>query len=147
MCGAFCRWPTLLVPLHPPQIFSSAPVNSTETVCIALKPLHIALSPQSGWSNLQDPDLNQMTSVSGARERPPAAKKMKQCGPTSVELKPDVKGTFHPSGPKFLNVWLWKHYKLSPRANCDKWALCALCLSSTWLFQLPVRPLREYSHS
>ena len=39
----------------------------------------------------------------------------------SAELKPaDVKGTFHPSGPKFLNVWLWKHNKLSPRANCDK---------------------------
>ena len=66
-------------------------------------------------------------SVSGAGE-PPAAKKVKQCGPTSAVLKPaDVKGTFHPSGPKFLNVWLWKHYKLSPRANCDKWALCALC--------------------
>ena len=66
-------------------------------------------------------------SVSGAGE-PPAAKKVKQCGPTSAEQKPaDVKGTFRPSGLKFLNVWLWKHYKLSPRANCDKWALCALC--------------------
>ena len=43
-------------------------------------------------------------SVSGAGE-PPAAKKVKQCGPTSAELKPaDVKGTFHPSGPKLLNV-------------------------------------------
>ena len=36
-----------------------------------------------------------------------------------------VNGTFHPSGPKFLNVW--KHFKLSPGANCDKWALCAVC--------------------
>ena len=97
---------------------------------------------QSAGSRSESDDI----SVSGAGERPPAAKKMKQCGPTSVELKPDVKSTFHPSGPKFLNVWLWKHYKLSPRANCDKWALCALCLSSTWLFQIPVRPLREYSH-
>ena len=30
---------------------------------------------------------------------------MHACGPTSAELKPaDVKGAFHPSGPKFLNV-------------------------------------------
>ena len=41
-------------------------------------------------------------SVSGAGE-PPAANKVKQCGPTSAEQKPaDVKGTFHPSGPKFF---------------------------------------------
>ena len=78
---------------------------------------------QSAGSRSESDDI----SVSGAGE-PPAAKKVKQCGPTSAELKPgDVNGTFHPSGPKFLNVWLWKHYKLSPRANCDKWALCALC--------------------
>ena len=77
---------------------------------------------QSAGSTSESDDI----SVSGAGE-PPAAKKMKQCGPTSAELKPVVKGTFHPSGPKFLNVWLWKHYKLSPRANCDKWALYALC--------------------
>ena len=32
--------------------------------------------------------------------------------------KPSIRGN---------HVWLWKHYKLSPRANCDKWALCALC--------------------
>ena len=34
----------------------------------------------SGWSNLQDPDLNQMTyhAVSGVGE-PPAAKKVKKC--------------------------------------------------------------------
>ena len=78
---------------------------------------------QSAGSRSESDDI----SVSGAGE-PPAAKKVKQCGPTSAELKPaDGKGTFHPSVPKFLNVWLWKHYKLSTRANCDKWALCALC--------------------
>ena len=83
----------------------------------------------SGWSNLHAGSRSESDdiSVNGAGE-PPAAKKVKQCSPTSAELKPaDVKGTFHPSGPKFLNVWLWKHYKLSPCANCDKWALCALC--------------------
>ena len=77
---------------------------------------------------MDDPDLNQMTciSVSGAGE-PPAAKKVKQCGPTSAELKPaDVKGTFHPSGPKFLNVWLWKHYKLSLLALTVTNGLCVL---------------------
>ena len=43
---------------------------------------------------------------------------MKKC-PNS-EMKPyasAVNGTFHPSGPKCLNVWLWKHFKLSPRSN------------------------------
>ena len=74
---------------------------------------------QSAGSRSESDDI----SVSGAGE-PPAAKKIKQCGPTSAELKPDVKGTFHPSGPKFLNVWLWKHYKLTPRANCM--GLCVL---------------------
>ena len=48
-------------------------------------------------SNLHDPDLNQMTYQS-------AAKKMKQCGPTSAELKPDVKGTFHPDLSACANV-------------------------------------------
>ena len=67
-----------------------------------------------------------MHAVSGAGE-PPAAKKVKQCGPTSAELKPaDVKGTFHPSGLRFLNVWLWKHYKLSPRAITVTNGLCVL---------------------
>ena len=67
----------------------------------------------SGWTNLQDPDLNQMTYQSVVRESLlHAAKKVKQCGPTSAELKPaDVKGTFHPSGPKFLNVWQWIYAK------------------------------------
>ena len=44
---------------------------------------------QSAGSRSESDDV----SVSGAGE-PPAAKKMKQCGPTSAELKPDVKGTF-----------------------------------------------------
>ena len=69
-------------------------ITEPHTLAQALKSSSLQ---SSGWSNLQDPDD---ISVSGAGE-PPAAKKMKQCGPTSAELKPDVKGTFHPSGPKF----------------------------------------------
>ena len=61
---------------------------------------------------------------------------MKQCGPTGAELKPDVKGTFHPSGPKCLNVnvWLWKHYSsLLALINCEKWALCHKGGETIWI--------------
>jgi len=81
---------------------------------------------QSAGSRSQpESDDIYISAVSSVAEEPPAKKVrvVKQCGPTSA----DVKDTFQPSGSKFLNVWLWKHYKLSPRANCDKWALCALC--------------------
>eukprot|EP00731_Ephydatia_muelleri_P018591 Em0011g631a len=52
-------------------------------------------------------------------EEPPALKKRK----SGVLTKPNdsaAKGAIHPSGPKFINSWLWKHYKLSPRSDCDK---------------------------
>ena len=47
-----------------------------------------------------------------------------------------AKGVVHPSGPKFTNTWLWKHYKLSPHFDCDKWGLCIVCQKAgeiTWL--------------
>ena len=48
---------------------------------------------QSAGSSSESDDI----SVSGAGE-PPAANKVKQCGPTSAEQRPaDVKGTFHAS--------------------------------------------------
>ena len=59
-------------------------------------------------------------------EEPPALKKRK----SGVLTKPNdsaAKGAIHPSGPKFINSWLWKHYKLSPRSDCDKWGLCVVC--------------------
>ena len=37
----------------------------------------------------------------------------------------DAKFAFHPTGTKFVNTWLWNHFKLSRRH--EKWALCVLC--------------------
>eukprot|EP00731_Ephydatia_muelleri_P007888 Em0004g226a len=64
-------------------------------------------------------------------EEPPALKKRK----SGVLTKPND-SAIHPSGPKFINSWLWKHYKLSPRSDCDKWGLCVVCQKAgeiTWV--------------
>ena len=37
----------------------------------------------------------------------PASKKMKKCPTSEMKCASAVNGTFHPSGPKFLNAWLW----------------------------------------
>ena len=46
-------------------------------------------------------------------EEPPALKKRK----SGVLTKPNdsaAKGAIHPSGSKFINSWLWKHYNCHP---------------------------------
>ena len=53
--------------------------------------------------------------------------------PVKKKLKLDkpphscVKTAYHPSGPKFLNTKLWKHFKLARAAQYNEWSLCALC--------------------
>ena len=53
--------------------------------------------------------------------------------PVSKKLKLDklsdscVKCAYHPSGSKFRNTKLWKHFKLARAAQFNEWSLCALC--------------------
>ena len=68
--------------------------------------------------------INDCADSAEVSEEPPALKKR------NVLTKPNdsaAKGAIHPSSSKFINSWLWKHYKLSPRSDCDKWGLCAVC--------------------
>ena len=56
----------------------------------------------------------------------------------TTKVKPEdavVKFAFHPTGPKFVNKWLWSHFKLSRRH--EKWALCAICEKAERIVRVP----------
>ena len=56
----------------------------------------------------------------------------------TAEVKPEdavAKFAFHPTGPKFVNTWLWSHFKLSRRH--EKWALCAICEKAQRIMWVP----------
>ena len=80
-------------------------------------------------------------------EEPPALKKK-----SSVLTKSNdsaAKGAIHPSGSKFINSRLWKHYKLSPRSDCDKWGLCVVCQKAgdiTWVSRVDGSTTRMKKH-
>ena len=79
---------------------------------------------------------------------PPASKKSKSCE-TCKPQDSAAKGAVHPSGPKFTNAWLWKHYKLSPRSDCDKWGLCVVCQKAgeiTWVPRVDGSTTRMKKH-
>lgn len=53
-------------------------------------------------------------------------------------VKPEdavVKFAFHLTGSKFVNTWLWSHFKLSHRH--EKWALCAICEKAQRIMWVP----------
>ena len=81
-------------------------------------------------------------------EEPPALKKRK----SRVLTKPNdsaAKGAIHPSSPKFINSWLWKHYKLSPHSDCDKWGLCVVYQKAgdiTWVSHVDGSTTRMKKH-
>ncbi|KAL5486605.1 hypothetical protein EMCRGX_G019107 [Ephydatia muelleri] len=57
----------------------------------------------------------------------------------------------HPSGPKFINSWLWKHYKLSPRSDCDKaWKAMTGCdsyVKDGWVLAMKIHYFRHDSNN
>ena len=56
----------------------------------------------------------------------------------TAEVKPEdavAKFAFHPTGPKFVNAWLWSHFKLSRRH--EQWALCAICEKTQRIMWVP----------
>ena len=72
--------------------------------------------------------------------------------PSRVLTKPNdsaAKGAIHPSGPKFINSWLWKHYKLSPHSDCNKWGLCVVYQKAgdiTWVSHVDGSTTRMKKH-
>lgn len=60
------------------------------------------------------------------------------CKKQKLNKPPDscVKSAYHPSGSKFLNVKLWKHFKLARASQFNEWSLCTLCEQEnriTWI--------------
>ena len=67
-----------------------------------------------------------------ADDRKEPDSKRKKTDPSAKLSPPDSysKNAFHPSGSKFHNAKLWKHYKLARSSELktfNNWALCALC--------------------
>ena len=73
--------------------------------------------------------------------------------PNDSAAKGAAKGAIHPSGSKFINSWLWKHYKLSPHSDCDKCGLCVVCQKAgdtctciTWVSRVDGSTTRMKKH-